>query len=165
VKSAFTKADPLPTGDPSRRDAGLSFIEVLVAIVLLGTALIGVLTAVRATIIGSRVERDHSMAHQWLQSASEVVRGTPRLGCDVMSEADIRAAYETTIREEAPAPAGWNDPTLIEIIEPIRFWDGQNYLNPPACFETQERYLQLINLQVSNPDGDIVETVQVVKHD
>ena len=151
--------------DPPRRDTGATFIELLVSIVLLGTAIVGTLAAVRASVIGSRVERDHAMAHQWLQSASEVVRGTSRLGCDVLSETQIRTSYESTIRSEAPAPAGWNDSTLIEIVPPIRFWDGAAYLDPPNCYETEERYLQLINLQVSNPAGDIIETVQVVKHD
>ena len=165
VERATKTAEDLPAAESPRRDAGVSFIEMLVAIVLLGTAMVGTLAAVRASIIGSRVERDHAMAHQWLQSASEVVRDTPRLGCDAMSEAAIRASYQATIRTEAPAPAGWNDSTLIEIIPPIRFWDGEQYLAPPACYETEERYLQLIQLQVSNPNGDIIETVEVVKHD
>jgi hypothetical protein len=165
VKRATNEAEHLSDAESRRRDAGVSFIEVLVAIVLLGTAMIGTLAAVRASIIGSRVERDHAMAHQWLQSASEVVRDTPRLGCDAMTEPAIRSSYQTTIRAEAPAPAGWNDATLIEIIPPIRFWDGEQYLAPPACYETQERYLQLIKLKVSSPAGEIIETVEVVKHD
>jgi hypothetical protein len=165
VTEQITTADDLPQRDPSRHDLGVSFIELLVAIVLLGTAVIGMLAAVRASVLGSRVERDHATAHQWLQSASEVVRDTPRLGCDAMTEAEIRDSYQSTIRTEAPAPAGWSDPTLIEVVPPIKFWDGEEYLAPPACFETEERYLQLIQLQVSNPDGDIIETVEVVKHD
>jgi hypothetical protein len=165
VRRATKKAGDLPAASATRRDSGQSFIELLVSIVLMGTVVVGILAAVRASVIGSRIERDHAMAHQWLQSASEVVRDTPRLGCDAMTEPAIRASYESTIRTEAPAPAGWSNPNLIKIIAPIKFWDGSQYLAPPACFETQERYLQLIQMQVSNPRGDIIETVEVVKHD
>jgi hypothetical protein len=164
VKRATKKAEGLPA-DTLGRDLGVTFVEMLVAIVLLGIGVVGTLTAVRASVMGSRIERDHAMAHQWLQSASEVVRDTPRLGCDAMAEAAIRNSYQATIRTNAPAPDGWSDATLIDIIPPIRFWDGQQYLDPPACYENEERYLQLIQLQVSNPDGDIIETVEVVKHD
>ena len=146
-----------------RRDRGVSFIEVLVSIVLLGTTVIGVLAAVRTSVIGARLESDHAKAQQWLQSASENVRDIERLGCDTNLEDVIRSTYQAQLQAGGDNPPGWQDDRL-EIIEPIQFWDGTQYLDPPACFETQRRYLQLITLQVKNPDDEIIETVQVVKH-
>ena len=149
----------------SRRDRGQSFVEVLVAVVLLGTVVVGILTATRATVIGSRLERDHAKAHQWLQSAAENVQLVDRIGCDLPNtEASIRSSYQSTIRSASDNPAGWAD-DRIEIVAPIKFWDGEDYLAPPSCFDDQGKFLQLIEIQVKSADGEIIEQVQVVKRD
>jgi Tfp pilus assembly protein PilX len=148
----------------SRRDRGATFVELLVSIVLLGTVVVGVLTAVRASVIGSKLERDHAKAHQWLQSASENVRATQRWGCDTYTEAQIRTHYQDIIRAAADNPSGWPDDRIV-VVGPIKFWDGEDYYPPPSCFDNAGTYLQLIEVQVTNADGDIIESVQVVKRD
>jgi hypothetical protein len=158
---AETKAQPAK----SRRDRGMSFVEVLVAVVLLGTVVVSILTATRAIVIGSHLERDHAKAHQWLQSASENVQLVDRIGCDLPNtEASIRGSYQDTIRLASDNPTGWAD-DRIEIVAPIRFWDGEDYLAPPSCFDDEGKFLQLIEIQVKSADGEIIERVQVVKRD
>jgi prepilin-type N-terminal cleavage/methylation domain-containing protein len=152
-----------------RRDRGMSFIEVLVAVVLLGTAVVGTLAAVRATVIGTRLERDHAKAHQWLQSASENVRGTVRWGCDTYTETQIREHYQNeVVRLPANNPTDWPD-ERIEIVRPVKVWDGEQYLDPYTapqnCYDNQGKFLQLVTIQVLSPDGDIIESVEVVKRD
>lgn len=143
----------------------MTFVELLVAVVILGTAVVGVLAATRAAIMGSQTQRDHSKAHQWLQSASERVQTIDRIGCDAPNtEASIRSAYETSIRTATDNPAGWVD-SQIEIVGPIRFWDGEDYLPPPNCFDDDGMFLQLIEIRVKSPDNKIIESVQVVKRD
>ena len=63
------------------RDRGVTFVELLVSIVLLGTVGIAVLTTLRVTITGTQLQRDHSRALQWLESAAAVVQGTNRESC------------------------------------------------------------------------------------
>ena len=104
MKRATETAEHLPIADPSRRDRGASYIELLVAIVLLGTVVVGVLAAVRATVIGTRVERDHSKAQQWLQSAVGVIEAQDFASCDplVINGANA-AAYEREFAGELVA--------------------------------------------------------------
>lgn len=164
VNDTASEADRVERPHRSRRDSGATFVELLVSIVLLGTVVVGVLTAVRASVIGSKLERDHAKAHQWLQSASENVRATQRWGCDTYTEAQIRSHYQDILRAAADNPSGWPD-DRIEIVGPIKFWDGEDYYPPPECFDNAGTYLQLIQVQVVSADGDIIESVQVVKRD
>ncbi len=157
--------------DSSHRDAGSSFIEVLVAVVLLGIAVVGILTALRTTVIGTAVERDHSRAQQWLQSAVGVLAAEDRRDCDDgLGEATVRTEYEAAIRAETGIiPPGWQADPQLTIVQPIKVWDGNQYWDPydpsaPAtCFDDDGFELQLITIQVTSPDGSILETVQVVK--
>src|SRR5262245_35690756 len=101
---------------------------MLVAIVLLGTAVVATLAGVNAVVVGSRVERDHSRAQQWLQSASENLRASVRRGCDTYTESQIRAYYQdSVIRAAADNPNGWAD-DRIEIVPPVKVWNGEDYL-------------------------------------
>ena len=174
VERARHNGEHLPDADRSCHDAGLSFIEVLVAIVLLGMAVIGILTAVRATVIGSRVERDHARAQSWLQSAIGVLQEIDRLDCDVVlpgystGEQTVRGEYQRQVRLLVTSPPGWAGSQLA-IVAPVKVWDGTKYWDPndpsaPAtCFDNDGFKLQLITMQVSSPDGKIIESVQVVK--
>lgn len=148
------------------RDTGMSLIEVLVALVLLGTVVIATLTALRVSIDGSAVERDHARAHQWLQSATGVLQAGQRASC-ASNEATMRSHYQDLLRDNTPTPVGWGD-WQIAVVHPIRVWDGSRYWDPtdsatPAtCFEPLYQ-LQLINIRVVSPDGRIIETREVVK--
>jgi hypothetical protein len=156
--------DPRNGGSVVRRDAGVSFIEILVAIVLLGTAMIAVLTAVRTTVIGTRLERDHARAQVWLQSAAEALQATPRVGCDPVGSPatvpDVRAIYETEVRTLVASPPGWDPSSQLSVID-VRFWDGSSY--QAQCFDNAGFRLQLVTMRVLSADGDILEELSVVK--
>jgi hypothetical protein len=152
------------------RDSGVSLIEILVAVVLIGTAVLAVIGAVLVSITGSKLERDHARAHQWLQSAVGVLQESPRLSCETMTEEQIRLAYQTVIRSNPIInPPGWGD-SQLDVVAPVKVWNGDNYIDPRTtaptpnlCFDAQGFRLQLITIQVQSPDGDIIETVEVVK--
>ena len=172
--------DPQHPDDRSRRDHGVSFIEILVAIVLLGTVVVGVLGALRISVDATRLERDHSLAYQWLQSANGVLQAAPRVSCGftlpdddpyTSGEEKVRLEYQKLIRSVAAIPPpGWVDSQLT-VVEPVKAWDGSQYWDPadPAapqpCFDSEGYLLQLVTLQVTSPDGDIIETLEVVKRD
>jgi hypothetical protein len=156
------------------RDCGATLVEILVSIVLLGTVVIGTLAALRVSVIGTRLERDHAKAFQWLQSANGLLQAAPPVGCAGGEEA-LRLALTTEIRNAA-TPIGW-DTENLDILEPVKVWDGTRYWSPeewqtanpadPAdpCFDETGYYLRLVTMQVTGPDGDIIETLQVVKRD
>jgi prepilin-type N-terminal cleavage/methylation domain-containing protein len=164
-----------PGGTSRRSDRGATLIEVLVAIVLLGTAAVAVVGALHVSVIGSRLERDHAKAYQWLQSADGVLQGAARVTCNLEAgdpyptgEEKVRNEYQQLIRADVANPDGWQDHQLT-VLEPVKIWDGSRYWDPAVapkpCFDDDGFLLQLVELQVASPDGDIIETIQVVKRD
>ena len=157
------------------RDSGSTFIELLVTIVLLGLVVVGALTAMRATVIGTRIERDHAKAQQWLQSAIGVLNERARVGCDLVlpgyvdGEEQVRLEYQEYVRSNVASPVGWQASSQLLIVDPVKIWDGQQYwdpdLSPEPCYDNIGYELQLITIQVTSPDGDILETIELVKHD
>jgi len=155
-------------------DRGVSLVEILVSIVLMGTVMLGVLGALQISITGSRVARDHARAHQWLQSAIGVLQAAPRVSCDELGmyatgEQNVRSTYQSVIRSDAVLiPPGWAD-NQLDIVPSVKVWDGDSYLDPYSapkpCYDSDGFRLQLITIRVESPDGDIIESVEVVKND
>lgn len=144
---------------------GMSFIEVLVSVVLLGTAIVAVLAGMRATIMGSAIERDHARAQQWLQSSSEYLNDVVYDGCTTTNTAAlITANYQNLLRTNptatATVPQGWS-PSQISIPSAVQF-GGPGGVYGSTCFRPDINR-QLIRIRVRDLNGDIVETVDVVK--
>ncbi len=73
----YTHGENAPVHE-RRRDRGTTFVEILVSIVLLGTAVGGTLTALRTTIVSSeRRRRSVTKASVWLRAAEEALHRTP----------------------------------------------------------------------------------------
>ena len=94
--------------------SGQTFIELLVAIVLLGTVVVGVLTALRTTVIGTRVERDHSKAQQWLQSGIGVIEGYDFAKCSTitLNGVERQSAYQAAIDDPTTGLSGRTGSTV-----------------------------------------------------
>jgi prepilin-type N-terminal cleavage/methylation domain-containing protein len=161
----MTRLSPLRRRGPRRTaegaDRGVSLIEILVAITLMGTLGVSVLAALQVTIIGSRLERDHARAHQWLQSSTEVlVNDIDWKSCDTYSASWLQDYYQTELRSSsALVPEGFvatdlEIPVLVEFAGPDNIYGS-------VCAAVEDR--QRVTIQVRNDDGDVVESVQVVK--
>ena len=170
VKRATTNAADLPDGEHPRRDSGMSYVELLVAIVLLGTTVVGVLTAVRATVIGTRVERDHSKAQQWLQSAVGVIEAQDFASCDplVINGASVEATYQDAIDHPvtgAKRPYGFTTAT-IDVRTP-EVWNGTKFVafdSQSVCYDQLRLRQQRVTIVVSQPNG-VNESVEMIKVD
>jgi hypothetical protein len=77
--------------DARRRDRGTTFVEILVSIVLLGTAVGGTLTALRTTIASTERDDGVTKAGAWLHEAEEAIHRTPYLKCT--DPVDIHVAH------------------------------------------------------------------------
>lgn len=147
------------TGDP---DNGTSLIEILISVVLLGLVVSAMLTTLTVTINASAIERDHANAHAWLQIATDVLYGEEREDCGtplLSRQNDVFTAYNSVVKG-TDDPEGWGS-SNIAVVPPVLFWDGDGYQS--VCYDDENINLQLITIQVRNPDGEIVESVQVVK--
>jgi prepilin-type N-terminal cleavage/methylation domain-containing protein len=148
---------------PRPADRGFSLVEVVIAILLIGVTATAGLVTLRTSVRASATNRDHSNAHAWLQSATDVLYGAERRDCgttSVSQEPAVRAYYQQIVRDTAN-PAGWPADN-IEIVTPVKFWDGSStYQN--ICYDDLGVNLQLITIRVRNNEGEIVETVEIVK--
>lgn len=176
-RTQLSIGEPRGTANATSRDRGVTFVELLVSIVLLGTVGIAVLTTLRVTITGTQLQRDHSRALQWLESAAAVVQGTNRESCILdpvldagyaSEEEKVRSKYEHAIRTQVDNPPGW-DADQLRIVPPVKLWDGVQFLDPAeserACseHENENKRLQLITIEVRDTAGQIVETIDIVK--
>ncbi len=154
-----------------RHDAGVTLIEILIAIVLMGGVVAGTMATLRATILSGTIHRDHSNAHSWLQSASDILYASTKVPCNNVDadkgEAKVRAAYDAVIAP-LPNPQEWKD-WQISVIPTVQFWNSGNLDSDPDiefffgsdCDRSLE--LQLVELQVRSPGGKIIESVSIVK--
>lgn len=143
---------------------------MLISVVLLGTVIVATLSALHTTVIATRVERDHSKAGQWLQSAVQIVKATDFGDCKVVagvpdSEFAARTLYENEIKDNTTAPYGWTN-GQIQIEGEIEVWSGtawEDYTAANACVDDLGPRLQRVRIQVTSPGGDIIEDIEVVK--
>ena len=149
----------------------MSLIEILIAVVLLGGVIAGTMAALRATTLSGALHRDHSRAHAWLQSASDILYAEPNIACNTTDadkgESTVRAAYDGVI-DGVDNPPDWKD-WQIRVVGPVLFWNAGNLDADPDneyFFGTDcdpSLSLQLIKLEVKSPSGRVIETVEIVK--
>ena len=89
--------------------------------------------------------------------------GAERMDCGTeaaAAESTVRTHYQDIIRTTVN-PQGW-PATSIEVVAPVLFWDGTSTYQA-TCYDDAGINLQLIRIQVRDPSGQIVESVEVVK--
>jgi type II secretory pathway pseudopilin PulG len=152
------------------RDAGVTLIEIVIAVVLLGSVVVSTMSLLLGTINGTTLNRDHANAHAWMQTAADMLYARELERCDPNSPIPlatqrlaIMAAYETTVRE-TENPEEWN-PTNIEVID-LEFWHiaiaPDNSLEEAWVENRCTTDLQKVGLRVRADDGRIVEEVEVI---
>jgi prepilin-type N-terminal cleavage/methylation domain-containing protein len=145
----------------ARRDEGLSLVEVLMAVVLFGLAVAAVLPALLGSVRGSGLQDRFAGARRWVVSAADytVSSGLPRVACATPS------SYQSSVRTNAQThrPDGWANSQLT--ITQVVYWNGTAFTSTCSESASLSLKLQQITLQVVDPEGRIVETLDVVKSD
>jgi len=161
-----------------RRDEGISFVEILVCVVLIGTTVVATLTALRVSIVGGTIHRDHSNAHAWLQSASDVLYAYDKVDCSTAladgGKADIISKYQLIVNP-VDNPEGWLN-QQIKVVD-VQFWNATDtdndgiveYRFGTVCQDSINLALQRLTLEVrsppapGHPNGRIIEQVELIK--
>lgn len=135
-------------------DHGATLIEILVAIVILSSVGVGVLTSLAAAATGASVQRDIATAQSTLATAGDALIGTSDdyLGCDVATESEIAEAYDALLTAAVP------DGPVVEVSS-VRYWNGSGF--GAVCRMSVGHRLQQIEL-VTTVDGD-TSTLTIVK--
>lgn len=116
-----------PPGGPD----GFSYVEVMVAVVLVGVTVIAALVGLQSTVISARVGTERSQLLLWSQGAAEALHRVEYVACDATQPIDI---YQATVDAVDP-PEGLQGGSLIVdsvrylSIDPVTFverWDDVN---------------------------------------
>lgn len=157
------------------RDAGVTFVEILIAIVLMGTVVIGILAAVRATVIASSKSREAAQIETAVVNAADRINRAP-VSCDYTIHAS-----------KAVEAQGWADASVTvshEYYHPGApgadgdgFVDGPSGVNPgcppgsatvPQFVDATRpslQFVQRVTIRITSPSGNINRQIQVVKSD
>jgi len=171
VTAPYRPAEVHQLRDHASRDHGFTLIEVLIAIVLMGLLIGATMSLLRVTIMASATDRDHSNAHAWLQTASDVLYARPLEPCAptnalATNKADIIASYETTLAQ-TDNPEDWPDANIR--IYDLQFWHIN--MDPVTKFteegwgdlcDSPDTNLQRVGIEVRSITGKIVERVEVI---
>ncbi len=149
-----------------RRDAGFSFIEVVVTIVLLGLVVVPVLAATSALIRSSAVSRSAAQVETALINAGDRVNRAPVTECDFTRY--VEAAVQTqgwpadraTVSQRYRHENGWVSGPAAGPACPL-----QDPADPDSPPQHRSLLVKLVTIEITSPDGDITRRLQVVKSD
>jgi prepilin-type N-terminal cleavage/methylation domain-containing protein len=149
--------------DPSvADDAGVTLVELLVTVAILGIAFVAVIGGMTTSIMGSDIHRKQATAETVLRNYAEALKPTttPYTACATPTT----AAY-------APATLGVVAPSgYTASIADVEYWDGnptplQFVSSLGSCGDPTptDNGMQRISLQVTSSDGRATERIAIVK--
>ncbi len=136
------------------RDAGATFVEILVSIVLMGTIVAALSAAVFAMVRTSSTVFEITQVETVLLNASDLVERSPQ-----------QCSYDSVV-EGAAGAAGWPVDSVTATVEILRTNTG----NPAGdwelqdCSETVEPFdVQRLVIRAEHPTVEVTRTLTVVK--
>jgi Tfp pilus assembly protein PilX len=147
-----------PVSDRSRRDGGVSLVETLVAIVLLGLVGVAVLSAFAGTIRASTTNRALALEQSWLASAEDLLASAavPIAGCEVVAA----AAYQAVLDGESTRTGDW--PTgALKVVTVERWLPSERRFDATRCDPSTQ--LHRLTLSAEAPGVGAPKSLQTLK--
>lgn len=160
--------------DRSNRDRGVTFVEILITIVLMGTVVLGILAAVRTTVIASARSREAAQIETTLVNAADRINRAP-VSCD----------YTVHVAKAVEAQ-GWDGAAVRVLHEyfapnspaakPDGFVENPAATPNPGCplgsasvpqfvdpAQPSLQFVQRVTARITSPSGQLTRDIQVVK--
>jgi Tfp pilus assembly protein PilV len=141
-------------------DRGDTLIEVLVAVSILGAAMIAIVGGMATSIVISDVHHKESVSGTALANFAEALQSTPYVAA--VCPLAVPAGYTTATVSGTAIPGGYTATILNTTAKPFDYWNAATLQFQSTCPAT-DGGAQRLWLQVSSSDGRAVETVQLVK--
>lgn len=159
ISRAFRWRRRRPDDGRPTRDSGITLIEIVITITLLGVVVVPILAAVATSIRSSRVSEDAAQVETLLVNAVDRVNRATRgdFPCDLTSP--VAAAVETV---------GWPATSVNvghEYLDVNENWitDPSGTACPGGAF--QNGIVQRITISITSPDEGITRSLQVIRGD
>lgn len=147
-------------------DRGVTFIEIVVTITLMGTLVLGLLAAAQASVRASRVSREASKVESALLTAAERIERASRddatyqcPGVDLSGPVEAAAQLKLGVTStEAP--------TYAKIVRYEHLFEG-GWVDGacPSPTESQQNLVQRITISMTSPDSGLTRSMEVLKGD
>lgn len=151
-------------GAVQRGDRGYTLIEMLIAIVLMGTIVLSIMGGMWAVVRASRQSDQRAKVQAVLGSAADRISVLNHTNCP-----EIDGVYEL-FAEKAAESVGW--PAESVRITSYEYWDPTPDVADPwagSCNAsaglTTAKTLQRLTIEATSPDGNVVSSLQIIKSD
>jgi type II secretory pathway pseudopilin PulG len=137
---------------PPQRDRGETLIELLMTVLILGTAVVAVVGALAVAIRVSDVHRKQATAGAAVRAFAEALE---------QAVAQAPSGYQPCGSEQQYEGLYTPPPGYLHDVDPvIRVWDGAGFT--AAATPCNDQGVQLVSLRVSTDGGQISESLDVV---
>lgn len=148
------------TRRPAERDVGLTFVELLVTIVLMGTVVVAVLAASQSLIISSRTNREAAAVESALIAAAQGIEGASR-SCNQDMDSVILAAVGIELGLTPAQADPYVDTSYRHLLADN--WQPNACPGTPQTF--QANLVQRVHIKVTSPDNGLWRELEVIKSD
>jgi len=148
-----------PAAAPARRvgrgghEGGESLVEFLVAVAIMGIAVVAIISALGTAIRFSSLHSSQAYADNVLVSAADSVRSQSYVACPGVSTSSYSPSQNVTF------PSGWSASNVA--VTAVTGWNGSSFA---ACSSTDKK-LELVTVTATSPFDGSASSIDVVKRD
>lgn len=164
----MTPADERVPTSPPDTDRGYTLVEMLVAIILMGSIVLAIMGGMWAVVRASNQNEERAKVQAVLGAAGDGIANYRYIACPEVDE-----GYEP-FGQKAAAAVGWSL-DAVEIVDyqywnpDTRSWDDNNSIQGDDCNPnvglTTSKTLQKLTIRATSPDGTYSATLDIVKAD
>jgi type II secretory pathway pseudopilin PulG len=136
-----------------RRERGETLIELLVAMLVAGTAIVVLMGGLGTSVRISDIHRKQAKAGAYLRSFAEAVESAVAKSPSDYQECASGLTYESAFTIV-------DDPRYERTVDRVRYWDGTSF--GTTCTAPTDTGVQQVSLRVRSIDDDAVETLDLV---
>jgi type II secretory pathway pseudopilin PulG len=156
--------EPRPPDDSlhaRRRDGGFSIVEIIVSIVLMGTVVVAILSAVGMSIKASSVSRSSAQVETAIVNAADRVNRAPQ-SCDYTIYAQAAVQIEGWPKENASVTQEYYVPGATAAATGTWVKGAPGFEGCDGVAPTQ-LLVQRVKVSIVSPDGQVRRSIEVVK--
>ena len=132
---------------PADREAGVTLIETLVAVAIVGVAFKVIVGGMRTSVMASDINRKQAGATTYLRSYAEAVKGDAYAGC---------AATYPGAAFTLPGGSGFTQDAAV-----VAYWNPATSTFNAVC--GIDSGIQRVTLGIRSADNRVAESIQIVK--